>query len=99
MIDSAVFLIGAYGAMAAGLSATVAKVSPTIGPRLRHLFSGAAPLAAVLASRLEGASSVTLDGMDLFSAGGLVIIGVVTSSVVGRFVPTIDATDRRLTSR
>ena len=44
-------------------------------------------------------SSVTLDGMDLFSAGGLVIIGVVTSSVVGRFVPTIDATDRRLTTR
>ena len=62
MIDSAVFLIGAYGAMAAGLSATVAKVSPTIGPRLRHLFSGAAPLAAVLAARLDGASSVTLDG-------------------------------------
>jgi hypothetical protein len=99
MIDNAVFLIAAYGAMAAGLSATVAKVSPSIGPKLRHLFSGAAPLAAVLAARLDGADSVTLQGMDLFAAGGLVVFGVITSSVVGRFVPTQQAGEKRLTSR
>ncbi|MBO6526284.1 hypothetical protein [Erythrobacter sp.] len=99
MIDNAVFLIAAYGAMAAGLSATVAKVSPSIGPKLRHLFSGAAPLAAVLAARLDGADSVTLQGMDLFAAGGLVVFGVITSSVVGKFVPTQQAGEKRLTSR
>ncbi|MBO6768918.1 MAG: hypothetical protein JJ901_11545 [Erythrobacter sp.] len=99
MIDNAVFLIAAYGAMTAGLSATVAKVSPSIGPKLRHLFSGAAPLAAVLAARLEGADSVTLQGMDLFAAGGLVVFGVITSSVVGKFVPTQQAGEKRLTSR
>ena len=99
MIDNAVFLIAAYGAMTAGLSATVAKVSPSIGPKLRHLFSGAAPVAAVLAARLEGADSVTLQGMDLFAAGGLVVFGVITSSVVGKFVPTQQAGEKRLTSR
>lgn len=99
MVDNAVFLIGAYGAMAAGLSATVAKVSPTIGPKLRHLFSGAAPLAAVLATRLTAADSVTLQGMDLFAAGGLVVFGVATSSMVGRFLPTADGKDRSLISR
>ena len=99
MIDNAAFLIAAYGAMAAGLSATIARVSPTIGPRLRHLFSGAAPLAAVLGTRLAGADSVTLQGMDLLAAGGLVVLGVVTSSVVGKFVPTTGVKDGRLTSR
>ena len=52
MIDNVVFLAGSYAAMAAGLSAVVAKVSPSIGPRLRHLFAGGAPLAAVLGARL-----------------------------------------------
>ncbi len=36
MIDNVVCLAGSYAAMAAGLSAVVAKVSPSIGPRLRH---------------------------------------------------------------
>jgi hypothetical protein len=99
MIDNAIFLAGSYAAMAAGLSVTVAKVSPTIGPRLRHLFSGAAPLAAVLATRLTAADSVTLQGMDLFAAGGLVVLGVATSSVVGKFVPTAAAKDRRISAR
>mgnify|MGYP001232956929 FL=1 len=99
MIDNAAFLIGTYGAMAAGLSVTIAKVSPTIGPRLRHLFAGAAPLAPVLATRLTAADSVVLQGMDLFAAGGLVILGVVTSSAMGKFVPTVGAKDRKLLSR
>ena len=99
MIDNAAFLIGSYGAMAAGLSVTVAKVSPTIGPKLRHLFSGAAPLAAVLATRLGGADSIVLHGMDLFAAGGLVVLGVATSSAVGKVVPTVGAKDRKLLSR
>ena len=33
------------------------------------------------------------------AAGGLVVLGVVTSSVVGKFVPTTGAKDRHLTSR
>ncbi|MEH6683781.1 MAG: hypothetical protein V7664_04715 [Qipengyuania sp.] len=88
MIDNVVFLAGSYAAMAAGLSAVVAKVSPSIGPRLRHLFAGGAPLAAVLGARLTEADSVTLQGMDLLGAGGLVVLGVVTSTMVGKVVPT-----------
>ena len=76
MFDNAIFLAASYAAMSAGLSATVAKVSPTIGPRLRHLFAGTAPIAAVLGMRLTEADSVTLQGMDLFAAGGLVVLGV-----------------------
>lgn len=88
MLDNAAVLIGAYGAMTVGLSIAVAKISPMIGPRLRHLFAGAAPIAAVLGIRINAADSVTLQSMDLFAAGGLVVFGVVASSVVGRFVPT-----------
>ena len=56
--------------MAAGMSATVTKVSPTIGPRLRHILSGVAPLAVVLGARIVGVNNVTLDGTGLFAAGG-----------------------------
>lgn len=99
LIDNAAFLIGAYGAMAAGLSITVAKISPTIGPRLRHLFSGAAPLAVVLATRLTASNSVTLQGMDLFAAGGLVILGVATSNAIGKLVPTARPENRKSLTR
>ena len=88
MFDNAIFFAASYAAMSAGLSATVAKVSPTIGPRLRHLFAGTAPIAAVLGMRLTEADSVTLQGMDLFAAGGLVVLGVVTSTLVGKAVPS-----------
>ena len=88
MFDNAIFLAASYAAMSAGLNATVAKVSPTIGPRLRHVFAGAAPIAAVLGVRLTEADSVTLQGMDLFAAGGLVVLGVVTSIFVGKAVPS-----------
>ena len=88
MFDNAIFLAASYAAMSAGLSATAAKVSPTIGPRLRHLFAGTAPIAAVLGMRLTEADSVTLQGMDLFAAGGLVVLGVVTSTLVGKAVPS-----------
>lgn len=99
MLDTAAFLIGSYAAMSAGMSVAVAKFSPSIGPRLRHLFSGASPLAAVLAARLEAGPSTTLHGMDLFAAGGLVILGVVTSNVVGRFMPAGGRDEKRLSSR
>jgi hypothetical protein len=95
MFDNVAVLIGAYGAMAVGLSIAVAKVSPMIGPRLRHLFAGAAPIAVVLGARITASDSVTLQSMDLFAAGGLVAFGVVASSVVGKFVPTGTAKDRR----
>ena len=88
MFDHAGFLIGAYAVMSAGLSISVAKLSPCIGPRLRHVFSGLAPLAAVLAVRMDGADSVVLQGMDLFAAAGLAVLGVVTSSVIGKFLPS-----------
>jgi len=88
MFDNAIFFAASYAAMSAGLSATVAKVSPTIGPRLRHLFAGTAPIAAVLGMRLTEADSVTLQGMDLFAGGGLVVLGVVTSTLVGKAVPS-----------
>ena len=42
---------------------------------------------------------MTLQGMDLLAAGGLGVLGVVTSSVVGKFVPTTGVKDGRLTSR
>jgi len=38
--------------------------------------------------RLTEADSVTLQGMDLFAAGGLVVLGVVTSTLVGKAVPS-----------
>ncbi|QZD89783.1 hypothetical protein K3148_13445 [Qipengyuania aurantiaca] len=99
MIESAAFLMGTYAAMSAGMSVAVAKLSPSIGPKLRHIFAGASPLAAVLAVRLEGAPSTTLDSMELFGAGGLVILGVVTSNVVGKFVPVRGKEQERLSSR
>lgn len=99
MFDDAIFVIGAYAAMSASMSAFIAKVSPTIGPRLRHIFAGAAPLAILLAVRLEGGPSTTLEGMDLFSAGGLVALGIATSSVVGKFAPSATAGKKKLTSR
>ncbi len=99
MFDNAVFLAGAYAAMATGLSLAVAKFSPSIGPRLRHVFAGAAPLAAVLAVRLGAADSITLQGMDLFAAGGLVILGVATSTAVGKFVSSPAARETKLVAR
>ena len=98
MLDSVPFLIASYAAMSAGMSLAVRKVSPTMGPRLRHLFAGAAPLAVLLAIRLEGGPSTTLYGMDLFGAAGLAVLGVATSSMVGKLVPTRGAAGRNVTS-
>jgi len=94
MLDNVAVLIGAYGAMTVGLSIAVARISPMIGPRLRHLFAGAAPIAVVLGTRITAADSVTLQSMDLFAAGGLVVFGVVASSLIDRFVPS-DASKAR----
>lgn len=99
MFDNAVFLAGAYAGMAAGLSLAVARFSPSIGPRLRHLFAGAAPLAAVLSVRMGGADSITLHSMDLLVAGGLVIVGVAASTAVGKFAPGSAASDTKLVTR
>ena len=98
MLDSVPFLIASYAAMSAGMSLAVRTVSPSMGPRLRHLFAGAAPLAVLLAIRLEGGPSTTLDGMDLFGAGGLLVLGVATSSLVGRLLPTRSAGENQLSS-
>ncbi|MBY6128955.1 hypothetical protein KUW15_09525 [Qipengyuania aquimaris] len=98
MLDAA-FLMGSYAAMSAGMSAMIAKVSPSIGPRMRHLFAGSSPLAVLLAMRLEGGPSTTLDSMDLFSAGGLLILGIITSSAVGKVIPTQGADRKKLSAR
>ncbi|WP_370030370.1 hypothetical protein [Qipengyuania mesophila] len=98
MIDNAAVLIGAYAAMAAGLSVTVAKVSPTIGPKVRHFFSGTAPLVVVFGMLLGDADTVTLHGMDLLAGAGLAALGVATSSVTGKFLPT-SSDKRKLLSR
>ena len=99
MLDSVPFLIASYAAMSAGMSLAVRTVSPSMGPRLRHLFAGAAPLAVLLAIRLEGGPSTTLDGLDLFGAGGLLALGVATSSLIGRLLPTRSAGENQLPSR
>ena len=82
--DSAIFIAGAYGAISVGLSAALAKVSPSIGPKLRHAFAGTVPLAALLATRLTEADSVTLYGPDLLAAAGLMTLGVGASVATGR---------------
>lgn len=99
MFDNAAILVGSYAAMSAGMSVAVAKMSPWMGPKLRHLFSGASPLAVLLAFRLEGGPSTVLTSMDLFAAGGLVALGVAVSSAVGKIVPTRVAPKSRLESR
>ncbi len=99
MIDSAGFLIASYAVMAAGMSVAVGKLSPTIGPRFRHLLAGGAPLAAVLAARLGEHDSVTLHGMDLFAAGGLFVLGIAVSSMVGKAIPSVRSQDRLPTDR
>ncbi|WP_050601102.1 hypothetical protein [Qipengyuania citrea] len=87
MIDNIVFLAGAYAALAAGLGAGVGRVSPSIGPRLRHAFAGIAPLAAVLGMKLTEADSVTLHGVDLAAGGGLVVLGIAASVMAAKALP------------
>lgn len=97
MLEAA-FLTGSYIVMSAGLSVTVARFSPSIGPRLRHLFTGAAPLAAVLATKLDGKPSVAINSYDLLAAGGLLAAGIATSIGVTRIVAARGGEARRLPS-
>ena len=86
MLDNAAFLIATYAAMTTGIGVAVAKLSPAIEPRLRNLFSASAPLAGVLALRMDGANSVTLYGTDLIAASGLLVLGLATSSLVTKLL-------------
>ena len=72
--DNAIFLAASYAAMSdSWLSATVAKVSTDHRTGCGICLRDSAPFAAVLGMRsLTEADSVTLQGMDLFAAGGLV---------------------------
>ena len=94
MLDNATVLIATYAAMTAGITIAVAKLSPAIGPRLRDLFSGSAPLAGVLALRMDGADSVTLYGTDLIAASGLLVLGLATSTLVTKFLSAYPAENR-----
>ena len=84
MIDDPIILTGAYAACSASLSAIMARVSPTIGPRLRNLFAGAAPMGLIFAYLLEGGDTVILNGSDLLMAGGLFAAGLTSAVVAGR---------------
>ena len=95
MIETAI-VIGSYAAMSASMSAVMAKLSPNIGPRLRNLFAGAAPLVVLFARELDGQPSVVVDGSDLLAAGGLLAMGVATSVVTGRIVTAKGANRKRL---
>lgn len=77
-------LIAAYMAGSAGVSAIMAKASPTIGLKIRHIFSGIAPMAVVFASLLDGQESVTLHGDDILFAGGLFCAGLVSSVLTAK---------------
>ncbi|MEZ5682193.1 MAG: hypothetical protein R3E14_12970 [Erythrobacter sp.] len=88
MFDDPIMLSGAYVAVSASISAIMAKVSPTVGPRVRSLFAGVAPMGAVFANLLEGHDSVTLHGEHLLFGGGLLAAGTITAALVGRFVRT-----------
>ena len=94
MLDNTAVLIATYAAMTAGISVAVAKLSPAIGPRLRNLFSGSAPLAGVLSLRMDGADSVTLYGTDLIAASGLLVLGLATSSLVTKLLTVYPAKNR-----
>lgn len=96
MLDDPIMLTGAYVAVSASISAIMAKISPTVGPRVRNLFSGVAPMGAVFANLLEGQNSVTLHGEHLLFGGGLVAAGTVTAALVGRIVKGGEA--RRLSA-
>ena len=98
MFDTAM-LIGSYAAMSASLSVIMAKVSPNIGPRLRHLFAGGSPLVVLFAMEIADQDSVTLDGSDILASGGLLAMGVATSVAVGRFARTKGRENNRLSSR
>ena len=98
MIDSAM-LIASYAAMSASLSVIMAKVSPNIGPRLRHLFAGGSPLVVLFAMEIEDKYSVALDMSDILASGGLLAMGVATSIGVSRFVKSKNNGNSRLSSR
>lgn len=86
MFDDPIMLAGAYVAVSASISAIMAKVSPTVGPRVRGLFAGVVPMGAVFANLLEGRDSVTLHGEHLLFGGGLIVAGTIAAAIVGRFV-------------
>ena len=82
MID-AVALVASYVAGSAAISLAMARFSPSVGPRLRTLFAGSAPLAVVFATILDGQDSVTLFGPDLLAGGALLGAGLATAYGAG----------------
>lgn len=84
MLDDPMTIAAAYVAGSAALSTAIAKFSPTIGPRMRHLLAGAAPIVAVFAFLLEGSESVTLHGPDLLAGAGMFVGGLAASISVDR---------------
>ncbi|MBX7499966.1 hypothetical protein K3181_00740 [Qipengyuania sp. YG27] len=87
MIDDPVTLSAAYASGSVAISWAMARFSPTIGPRFRHVLAGGGPLAVVFAFLVEGHQSVTLHGMDLLAGGGLVGLGIASSVAVSKIGP------------
>ncbi len=71
MIDDPFVITAAYAAGAAALSCGIAKLSPGIKRKWRHLFSGGAPLGGVYAGIIVRDDVVVLDGGDLVFSGVL----------------------------
>lgn len=91
MIEDPFFLAAAYSACSASLSVLMAKVSPSIGARLRHVFAASAPMGVLFAFLLDGADSVTMHGEDLLVVGGMFAAGLTSSIVAGKLASRNDS--------
>ena len=96
MIDDPFAITAAYAAGAAALSYGIAKLSPGIKRKWRHLFSGVAPLGGVYAGIIVRDDVVVLDGGDLMFSGVLVAAGIAASlAATGR----LNSEERSLLAR
>ncbi|ANU07762.1 hypothetical protein [Paraurantiacibacter namhicola] len=79
MIDDPLAITALYASGAAALSLAMAKFSPSIGRRLRHLFSGFAPLAGLYGGVIARDDVIRLDFGDILFSAFLVLTGVAAS--------------------
>ena len=85
MIEAFTFS-AAYLASAGAIGAGMARLSPTIGPRLRTVLSGSAPMAAGFLLYLGDRESVVVDGTQLAAAGVLLGTGLYVAHGAGRLL-------------
>ena len=85
MIEAFTFS-AAYLSSAGAIGAGMARLSPTIGPRLRAVFSASAPMAAGFLLYLGDRDSVVIDGTQLAAAGVLLGAGLYVAYGAGRLL-------------